>query len=404
VHRDISTRRSLVSALTAGGSALLLSFALVACGTDPTSPSAERHAHTPTPSATLSETDTSEDATDRPTTEPDDADPAGKGGKGKKDTKDAGSSAPKPAKKKDAEASDGKKKPGAEQTALAELDSLPVKGRAPKTGYDRESFRWRDDVDHNGCDTRNDVLRRDLSDIVLKPDTKGCVVLIGTLEDSPYSGKDVHFHQQDDNNLDIDHVVALSAAWQTGAGSWSDDQRREFANDPRNLLAVESSLNRQKGDGDAATWLPPKKSARCDYVARQIGVKHDYDLWVTRSEKDAMTRVLSSCDDPEAFDDSDDAVGWPGPGKGDGAREATAKEMRAGDSVRGGASSSGGKQRSSSGGASDRAQDSSKDSSGGDVSYKNCDAVRAAGKAPIRRGEPGYAEHLDRDGDGVGCE
>jgi hypothetical protein len=90
-------------------------------------------------------------------------------------------------------------------------------------------------------------------------------------------------------------VVSLSNAWQTGAFRWSEEKRKRFANDPLNLLAVKGSLNSQKGDGDAATWLPPKRSFRCSYVARQIAVKVSYDLWLTPSEKSAMERVLERC-------------------------------------------------------------------------------------------------------------
>src|SRR5690606_14497964 len=154
----------------------------------------------------------------------------------------------------------------AEGTALAVLAGLDEKGRGPKTDYDRDLFSWRDDMDRNGCDTRNDILRRDLTAITLKGGTNGCIVQRGTL-DSPYSGDTVDFDREN-STVDIDHVVALSDAWQTGAASWDEQTRREFANDPLNLLAVESSLNRQKGDGDAATWLPPLKDYRCEYVAR----------------------------------------------------------------------------------------------------------------------------------------
>ena len=136
-------------------------------------------------------------------------------------------------------------------TALAQLRTLEVKGRAPKTGYDRESFGWRDDVDRNGCDTRNDILRRDLKNITTKAGTQGCVVLSGRV-DSPYSGSSYDF-VRNPTNTDIDHVVALSDAWQSGASSWDAQKKIAFANDPLNLLAVESTLNRQKGDGDAAT-------------------------------------------------------------------------------------------------------------------------------------------------------
>lgn len=185
-------------------------------------------------------------------------------------------------------------------TALAQLRTLEVKGRAPKTGYDRESFGWRDDVDRNGCDTRNDILRRDLKNITTKAGTQGCVVLSGRV-DSPYSGSSYDF-VRNPTNTDIDHVVALSDAWQSGASSWDAQKKIAFANDPLNLLAVESTLNRQKGDGDAATWLPPHKPYRCEYVARQVAVKAKYGLWVKPAEAEAIERVLAECPDMKAFD------------------------------------------------------------------------------------------------------
>ncbi|UEJ81817.1 DUF1524 domain-containing protein [Brachybacterium halotolerans subsp. kimchii] len=304
-------------------------------------------------------------------------------------------------------------------TALGMLETLEVKGRAPKTGYDRDLFGWRDDVDHNGCDTRNDVLRRDLSDVVLKHGTDGCVVLSGTLSPSPYSGDDVAFDQQDDNSLDIDHLVALSDAWQTGASGWDEETRHAFANDPLNLVAVESGLNRKKGDGDAATWLPPRKAYRCEYVARQIAVKAEYDLWVKPAEKDAMRAVLEGCEDTPAFAG---AVATPDRWEGDNAREAPAPTKKPATSSKSSGSSSkessSSKKPSSSKKSSSKkpsSSTSSKSSSGssktsssssgsGSTYYKNCDAVRAAGKDPIYAGEPGYSRKLDRDGDGVGCE
>jgi Protein of unknown function (DUF1524) len=90
-------------------------------------------------------------------------------------------------------------------------------------------------------------------------------------------------------------VVALSDAWQKGAQRLDEPTRRDFANDPRNLLAVDGPTNQQKSDGDAATWLPPVKSYRCTYVSKQVEVKAAYRLWVTQAEKDAIARVLSSC-------------------------------------------------------------------------------------------------------------
>ena len=182
-------------------------------------------------------------------------------------------------------------------TALAALETLEVKGRAPKTGYERAEFgpAWAD-VDRNGCDTRNDILARDLSDVTYREGTHDCVVHSGVL-DEPYTATEIHFVRGQDTSTDvhIDHVVALSDAWQKGAQQLSPEERTAFANDPLNLLAVDGPANMQKGDGDAATWLPANRSFRCDYVSRQIAVKARYDLWVTQAEKDAKARVLDAC-------------------------------------------------------------------------------------------------------------
>ena len=181
--------------------------------------------------------------------------------------------------------------------ALAVLETLPVKGRAPKTGYSRDVFgqSWAD-VDRNGCDTRNDILKRDLTSIVFKPKTRNCVVLSGTLIDR-YSGEMINFVRGNVSSMEvqIDHVVALSNAWQTGAFKLSATQRTALANDPLNLFAVKGKLNLQKSDGDAATWVPPLKSFRCAYVAQQIAVKAKYSLWVVAPEKAAMSAILAQC-------------------------------------------------------------------------------------------------------------
>jgi hypothetical protein len=181
--------------------------------------------------------------------------------------------------------------------ALAVLETLPVKGRAPKTGYSRDMFgqRWAD-VDRNGCDTRNDILKRDMTSIVYKAKTRNCVVLSGTLIDR-YSGESINFVRGEVSSMEvqIDHVVALSNSWQTGAFKLSISQRTALANDPLNLFAVKGRLNSQKSDGDAATWLPPMKSFRCAYVAQQIAVKAKYSLWVVPPEKAAMLAILAQC-------------------------------------------------------------------------------------------------------------
>ena len=189
-------------------------------------------------------------------------------------------------------------KPG---LAAAVLETLPVKGRAPKTGYSRDQFgqTWAD-VNRNGCDTRNDILKRDLISITYKPKTRDCVVLSGVLEDK-YSGETINFVRGNISSMDvqIDHVVALSNAWQTGAFKLTKIERTALANDPLNLFAVKGRLNSQKSDGDAATWLPPLKSFRCAYVAQQIAVKAKYSLWVTAPEKNAMVGILAKCPSQE---------------------------------------------------------------------------------------------------------
>jgi len=182
-------------------------------------------------------------------------------------------------------------------SGLSVIEAQVTKGRAAKTGYTRAQFgqAW-SDVDRNGCDTRNDILKRDLTAEIFKENTHDCVVLSGTLID-PYSGETINFVRGNTTSMEvqIDHVVALSNAWQTGALKLTLKDRTGLANDPLNLLAVKGRLNSQKGDGDAATWLPPLKSYRCDYVLRQIAVKMKYKLWFTAPEKEAMVRILKGC-------------------------------------------------------------------------------------------------------------
>jgi hypothetical protein len=252
-----------------------------------------------------------------------------------------------------------------------------VKGRAPKTGYDRAAFgpAWTD-TNRNGCDTRNDILARDLTDTAL---SGPCKVLSGVLAD-PYTGKTINFLRGNTTStlVQIDHVVALLDAWQKGAQQLTQAQRIAFANDPMNLFATDGPTNSQKGAGDAATWLPSNKTFRCEYVARQVSVKATYGLWVTSSEKEEIARVLSACDGQMAYtstftppapvESPPPVVAQPAPA------QPTAPPPAA------------------------PAPPST------EVYYKNCTAVRAAGAAPIHADQPGYGKHLDRDGDGVGCE
>ncbi len=263
------------------------------------------------------------------------------------------------------------------KTALAVLETLPVTGRASKAGYSRDAFgqRWLD-VDRNGCDTRNDTLSRDLVDV-----TKSgpCKVLTGALAD-PYTGKTIAFQRGQGTSelVQIDHVVALSDAWQKGAQQLSLDQRASLANDPINVLAVSQEANQQKGEGDAATWLPSNKAFRCTYVAHQVSVKATYGLRVTQAEHDAIARILSACPDEPAVTSPFAAEPPPPPAPepepvqpAQPAPPAPAPPAPAPPA---------------------------------DVHYADCAAVRAAGKAPLYADEPGYNRKLDRDGDGIACE
>lgn len=251
--------------------------------------------------------------------------------------------------------------------ALRILNTLPVKGRAPKTGYSRAQFgdAW-SDIDHNGCDTRNDILNRDLTAKQHK-NSRGCVVISGILND-PYTGKVINFMRGKDTSeqVQIDHVVALSDAWQSGAQEISAQERLQLANDPENLLAVDGPANQQKSDSDAATWLPANASFRCSYVARQIRVKAKYHLWVKPAEKEAMINVLTPCA---------------------GAAEAPAPKPVPDAPA-----------------PVPQADSPQEQNPAPALAFQTCADARAAGYRNMHRGTPGYSEHLDRDGDGIACE
>ena len=193
----------------------------------------------------------------------------------------------------------GKQYPTIDAAATrAQLDALTVKGKAPMTGYDRvKQFgpAWKD-VDRDGCDTRNQILARDLAGAVFKDGANQCVVQIGTLAD-PYTGTTIAFQRGDGTStaVQIDHVVALGNVWVSGGQQLTQTQREQIANDPLNLLAVDGPTNEAKGDANAASWLPPNKAYRCTYVSLQVQVKAKYHLAVTPAEKEAITNVLAKC-------------------------------------------------------------------------------------------------------------
>lgn len=267
---------------------------------------------------------------------------------------------------------------------IAMLDGLPVKGRAPKTGYSRDQYgpAWTDDVDvelgSNSCDTRNDILQRDLTNVAFNDGGKACTVQSGTLVNDPYTGRTINFVRGKDTSsaIQIEHLVALSDSWQKGAQQLTERQRRNFANDPLNLIAVDGPANMAKGDGDAATWLPPNKAYRCTYVTKQVQVKSKYNLWVTQAERDAIAEVLGNCGATGGASSVPVRDGQASP-----ATSVPAPQTQAPAPIPAVAPAP-----------------------SSDMSFGSCKEARAAGAAPLRRGEPDYSPKLDRDGDGVACE
>lgn len=187
----------------------------------------------------------------------------------------------------------------ANPTVIDILRQIPVHAADSMDGYSRSEFGapWADDNDdqfgHNGCDTRDDILARDLENVVREG---RCKVVSGVLHD-PYTGRTIEFQRgrKTSTRVQIDHLVPLADAWRTGAQRLSPQERVNLANDPRNLLAVDGPANESKGGRDASEWLPPNRAFRCAYVARQAVVKAAYRLFATPMEKNAMTRILSSC-------------------------------------------------------------------------------------------------------------
>ncbi|WP_298585021.1 excalibur calcium-binding domain-containing protein [uncultured Kocuria sp.] len=258
--------------------------------------------------------------------------------------------------------------------AFLALEDLAVAAAGTMSDYDRDAlFGGWIDADGDCEDSRNEVLARDLTGIT---SADGCRVDTGTLAD-PYTGASIDFVRgvATSSDVQVDHVVSLGNAWVTGARRLSQADRVALANDPQNLLAVDGPANGSKSDQDASEWLPPNRAFACDMVAVQIAVKSRYGLWVTAPEKDAMAEVLSGCPDQQLpggspFGDIPEGAGSapePAPAPAE-VQEAPAAPAPA------------------------------------DVHYANCTAAREAGAAPLHRGDPGYRDAMDRDGDGVACE
>jgi hypothetical protein len=191
----------------------------------------------------------------------------------------------------------GRKSASARTTA-----SAAPSGSQDRSGsdYSRDAFAYQQiDSDGDGCTIREDILRRDLRSIrhaTPGSGTPSCTILSGRLAD-PYTGTTIAFRRgrATSSRIQIDHVVALHNAWDSGASGWTAAKRRALGNDPQNLLAVSGPANQEKSDADASQWLPSNTRFRCEYVARQIGVKQAYGLSVTAAETNAMRTQLAQC-------------------------------------------------------------------------------------------------------------
>ncbi|WP_307717822.1 HNH endonuclease family protein [Streptomyces sp. V4I23] len=172
---------------------------------------------------------------------------------------------------------------------------LTAKGRGPKTGYDRDKFgyAWMDTADgvplaRNGCDTRNDLIRRDGQNLRFRSGSD-CVVIAMTLHD-PYTGTAIEWRKQQASEVQIDHVVPLSYSWQMGSSRWAKSKREQLANDVLNLIPVQGRANSAKGDSGPASWLPPDKRIRCAYAVRFAQVSLKYGLPVTTADEAMMLK------------------------------------------------------------------------------------------------------------------
>lgn len=175
------------------------------------------------------------------------------------------------------------------------INELSTKGRGPKTGYDRDKFgyAWMDTADgvplaRNGCDTRNDLIRRDGQNLRFRTGSD-CVVISMTLRD-PYTGTTIEWRKQKASEVQIDHMVPLSYSWQMGSSRWPESKRKQLANDVLNLIPVEGRANSSKGDSGPASWLPPNKQIRCAYAVRFAQVALKYEMPVTTADKQMMQR------------------------------------------------------------------------------------------------------------------
>ena len=253
------------------------------------------------------------------------------------------------------------------QPAVKVLSSLPVSSEVD-SGYSRDLFRHWIDASGDGCDTREEVLITER----ISGSVSGCRVAGGRWR-SLYDGAVT----SNPSSFDVDHMVPLKEAWDSGAWRWSAGTREDYANDlgyANSLIAVTASSNRSKSDRDPTEWLPAL--ARCSYAKYWIGVKYRWRLSVDPVEKSTLTRILASCPPLMVLPALASRV------ENSGAQSPGSSATGGGTATGGGASS--GKL---------------------DPRFDTCGAANAAGYGPYSRGrDPEYRWYIDRDSDGLACE
>jgi hypothetical protein len=243
-------------------------------------------------------------------------------------------------------------------------------------GYDRDLFSYGDVTDDRGCRTRSSVLIRD-SLTPAQVDPAGCAVVAGDWY-SAYDG----LTWMDPAELDIDHVVGLKEAWDSGAWGWDAQRRSAFGNDledARSLRAVTDSVNQSKGSADPSNWIPPNDDFVCTYLADWTSIKARWGLSMDQSEHGRIRNLLT--------DRCPDQTIAPWPETAPAPPPTTTPPTTSPPPP-----------------VQEPPPVPEPPAAPGNVFYQNCDAVRAAGADPIRAGDPGWDTKFDRDGDGVGCE
>lgn len=274
--------------------------------------------------------------------------------------------------------------PAASGTALEALETLTVAPFSSNGKYERALFGepWAD-IDNNGCETREDILKRDIPNVTIKGK---CDARQGSFND-PYTAKVINFNAGDGKGggVDIDHIIPLSLGWKTGASEWDATKRLKFANDPLNLMASDSGENRKKGDKDASAYLPPNKAFHCEYVARQVTVRVKYGTWITSAEKNAIYTVLQTCPtQPLTADTWGVSVDKSSPVAPANPAEPAPVAPVAPEAPADPAPVAG--------------------TNGNDPQFSSCTKAKAGGFGPYTTADPEYGWYKDGDNDGTVCE